>query len=254
MDTKKLIQEAEDMILIEDCDELKKQYVKWCSQVESALRNEGLQEEVRESKVKMHYTENEYSEAETRNSILKALQSTIGFLEKGSIGVSNKISKETANLLVEQILDHFHLYLQAMYRDPVHKSGTLCDRDLKAIEVGNEYDLQRMVYSVLRPLFPIVRQEVYSDNGCGGMRADLYLEDYNMAIEMKCTRQNMTEKKLIEELGADGFHYREDTIFFFVYDKAGIVKNPEALRRAFTREKVKDGKTVKLCILQPIKW
>ena len=60
----------------------------------------------------------------------------------------------------------------------------------------------------------------------------------------------MSEKKLIEELGADGFHYCADIIYFFVFDETGIIKNPEAFKEAFVRKPQKDGKTVKVFVLQ----
>ncbi len=104
------------------------------------------------------------------------------------------------------------MHYRAMYRQSVHKKGTLKAEVLNAVQIGNEYDLQRMLYSILLPIFPTLRQEVYSDNGYGGMRAEI--------------------------------------IYFFVYDKTGIIKNPEAFKQAFAREQEKDGKTVKMFILQ----
>ena len=82
------------------------------------------------------------------------------------------------------------------------------------------------------------------------MRADLYLDLYNLIIEIKCTRKSMSEKQLIEELGADAFHYCADIIYFLVFDETGIIKNSEAFKKAFEREPKKDGKAVKVFILQ----
>lgn len=86
------------------------------------------------------------------------------------------------------------------------------------------------------------------------MRADICLEAYDLIIETKCTRINMSEKKLAEELGADGFHYNADNVYFFVCDKAGIIKNPEAFKIAFERDLKKDGKTIKTFIMQTIEF
>ena len=146
------------------------------------------------------------------------------------------------------------MYYQAMYRDPVHKSGKLVQEILDNIKIDNEYDLQRMIYSILLPIFPTVRQEVNSDNGYGGMRADIYLKEYSLIIETKCTRESMTEKRLLEELGADSFHYKAKTLFIFVFDKKHIIKNPVAFEKAFKRDKEKDGKTVRLFIAQKTNW
>lgn len=84
------------------------------------------------------------------------------------------------------------------------------------------------------------------------MRADLYLQEQDVIIETKCTRGSMNEKKLTEELGADGFHYQANIIFFFVYDKNNIIKNPDAFKAAFAREQEKNGKTIKVILLQPM--
>ena len=140
-----------------------------------------------------------------------------------------------------------------MYRSSIHKSSSFTQDILESIQICNEYDLQRMLYSLLLPVFPTIRQEVDSDNGYKGMRFDIYLKEIHLVIETKCTRKNLSEKQLTEELGADIFHYRAKTIFILVFDKNCIIKNPEALKEAFKRDYENDGKTVKLFITQPIK-
>ena len=62
----------------------------------------------------------------------------------------------------------------------------------------------------------------------------------------------MTEKELIEQLGADGFHYSVKTLYMFVYDKEGIIKNVPAFENAFKRERRTDGKRVRAVVIQPI--
>ena len=200
----------------------------------------------------MQYTVNEFSKDETRKSIRNAAKDTVSYLEDMDIGLKTELSQDTGIILIEQILNNFYLYYRNMFRTPVHKTGTLSIENLHKIQIGNEYDLQRMLYSLLLPVFPLIRPEVDGDNGYVGMRADLYLKEYDLVIETKCTRENMSEKKLTEELGADGFHYQAENIFFFVYDKNNIIKNPETFKAAFSREKQKDGKNIKVVILQPV--
>lgn len=249
MGIESLILEGKELKTYSDGEKLQSEYRRWCSKVKIYMKEAEFTKEEQEAiSVKMHYTENEYSESDTLRSLRKSLDHTIEILEE-TVLVSEKAPKEHKDLLlIEKILGNFPMYYRAMYRETVHKRGTLREKDLSAILIGNEYDLQRMVYSILLPVFPTVRREVYSDSGYGGMRADIYLDLYNLIIEIKCTRETMTEKQLTEEMGADGFHYRTDTIYFFVYDKAGIVKNPEAFKMAFARERRKDGKTVKVII------
>lgn len=163
-----------------------------------------------------------------------------------------ELGREAALLLIEQILKHFYVYYKAMYQNPLHKKSTWKEEVLNSFSIGNEYDLQRMLYALLLPVFPRVRQEVNSDNGYTGMRADLYLEEFDALIELKVTRDSMSEKQLMEELGADAFHYSAACVFLFIYDKRMLIKNPEAFKNAFHREKEKSGKDIKVIIIQPI--
>ncbi len=205
-----------------------------------------------EIQIKMWYTENEFSKDDTRNSIIKAIKDTVVYLDEINT-ISEAVIYEAVGIrLIEQILNNFYLYYRSMFQNPLHKKATMSMDELKKIQIGNEYDLQRMLYALLVPIFPLIRQEAESDNGYGGMRADLYLEEYDLIIETKCTRASMTEKKLLEELGADGFHYKAKTVFFFVYDKKSIIKNPDVFKAAFVREQEKNGKNIKVIVLQPV--
>lgn len=246
-----IIMEGKELKEVSDKKELQSKYSLWCSKVRIYMKKAGFTEQEQEEvNVKMHYVENEYSENDAIISLKGSLSDTIQILEENAFILEDKTYKQRDLLLIEKIMDNFYLYYHAMYREPVHKRGTLVSETLEAIRIGNEYDLQRMLYSLLIPIFPTIRREVYSDNGYGGMRADLYLDSYNLIIELKCTRKNMSEKQLLEELGADGFHYCADHIYFLVFDETGIIKNPEAFKEAFVREPKKDGKAVKVFVLQ----
>ncbi len=246
-----IILEGKGLEEISGKKELQDKYDLWCANVRAYMKKASFTEQEQEKvNVKMHYIENEFSENDSIISLKKSLRDTIQFLGETPFIPENEAHKQGELLLIEKILNHFYMYYHAMYKAPVHKRGTLASETLNAIRIGNEYDLQRMLYSLFVPIFPTIRPEVYSDNGYGGMRADLYLDLYHLIIEIKCTRKNMSEKQLIEELGADGFLYRADIIYFFVWDATGVIKNPEALKEAFAREPKKDGKTVKVFIHQ----
>lgn len=246
-----MILEGKNLTGISERGKLQRKYDLWCSKVRISMEEAGFINSVQEEiKVKMHYAENEYSDMDTLKSLKKSLNSVIQALEEKSVFLKKGTDVQAELKLIERILSNFYMYYRAMYKESVHKKGTLKEEILNAVCIGNEYDLQRMLYSILLPIFPTVRQEVYSDNGYGGMRADIYLDIYNLVIETKCTRKSMNEKQLLEELGADAFHYNAEIIYFFVYDKIEIIKNPEAFKHAFTREQKKDGKTVKMFILQ----
>lgn len=252
MSEKQLIQKGCMLYEIRDIDRLTREYELWSEEVcDFFEKNRSSPKAPREIKTAMHFTKNEYSEADTRQSIVAALDRAIRLLRGSDVSFLDEIPRSAALGLIERILENFYLYYRAMYKNPVHKKGTLAQETVGSVKIGNEYDLQRMLYSLLLPLFPTARQETAMDSGYGGMRADIYLKEYDVIIETKRTRETMSEKKLLEELGADAFYYQADTIFFFVYDPQDIIKNPAAMEKFFEKEKDRHGKNVRLLILQP---
>lgn len=253
MKMKKLIEKGWEIKEIADHASLQQEYDNWCCEIKKYLKQEGFSEEIQqEMQIKMWYVTNEFSKEETRKSIMRAIKAVIECLEENDRAQDRKKVTDREIVLLEQILNNFYLYYRSMFQNPLHKKAALSMNDLKKIRIENEYDLQRMLYALLVPVFPMIRQEVESNNGYGGMRADLYLQEQDVIIETKCTRGSMNEKKLTEELGADGFHYQANIIFFFVYDKNNIIKNPDAFKAAFAREPEKNGKTIKVILLQPM--
>ena len=253
MKMKKLIEKGWEIKEIADRVSLQQEYDNWCCEIKKYLKQEGFSEEIQqEMQIKMWYVTNEFSKEETRKSIMRAIKAVIECLEENDRAQDRKKVTDREIVLLEQILNNFYLYYRSMFQNPLHKKAALSMNDLKKIRIENEYDLQRMLYALLVPVFPMIRQEVESNNGYSGMRADLYLQEQDVIIETKCTRGSMNEKKLTEELGADGFHYQANIIFFFVYDKNNIIKNPDAFKAAFAREQEKNGKTIKVILLQPM--
>lgn len=162
------------------------------------------------------------------------------------------IQRPTAVLIIRRILQNFHKHLEAMYREKVHGSGTFQQKDLDRIRIGNEYDVQRMLYSLIRPIFPEARMEVTEDTGYRAVRYDIFLDEYDLVIEVKCSRSKMRERDLLEELGADAFHYPSSHLFLFVYDKEKVIANVDVFRKAYLRDKSSFGKDVEAVVLQPI--
>lgn len=83
----------------------------------------------------MHYTENEYSEIDTLKSLKKSLYSVIQILEEELVFPKKDIDRQAELKLIEKILDNFYMYYRAMYRQPVHKKGTLKTEILNAVQI-----------------------------------------------------------------------------------------------------------------------
>lgn len=162
------------------------------------------------------------------------------------------IEQSVALEVVRRILNNFYKHLESMYQSPVHGNGTIKKEDLDLIKIGNEYDIQRILYALIRPIFPEARMEVNQDAGYRSIRSDIFLDEYNIAIEVKCTRTSMTIRNLTEELGADAFHYKSEYLFAFVYDKEKIILNIDAFKKAYKRDKKTFDKDVEAFVVQPI--
>ena len=126
--------------------------------------------------------------------------------------------------------------------------GGIQPAQLNAVRIKNEYDVQHLLYAYLKPLYPAARAEVSEDTGYEAVRPDIRLDD-DRVIEVKCSRSEMKEKKLIEEIEADMVHYRASHIYFFVYDKEKIIENPKIFKNTY-ENKIKE-KQVCIIIHQP---
>lgn len=111
--------------------------------------------------------------------------------------------------------------MKAMYLDKCHGKGNIQNSQLNCIQIGNEYDIQRILYSLIKPIFPHATTEVLDTTGCSTIRYDIDIDSCNTTIEVKCSRPNMTERTLNEEMGSDSFHYKRKNIIFLY-----TIKNP----------------------------
>lgn len=210
---------------------------------------------------KTHANINKLSISNTKDILAESVNRGIDFIESLKIGIktnkfnalnNNFLDKDSALIVIRRILQNFYKHIQVMYQEEIHGNGTIKKEALDAIQIGNEYDVQRILYSLIRPIFPTSRLEVSDDGGYKGIRYDVKIDEYNMVIEVKCTRKSMTEKNLTEELGADAFHYKADYIFFFIYDKENIIKNKDAFTKNYKRKKTDFGTDIEAIINQPI--
>lgn len=188
-----------------------------------------------------YYVVNEYSDKETRNNLDAARKRVIEYLEEIMAA-----SPADGHLLT--VLDNYYLFLESLLERPPHKRGGIQREQLSGLKIQNEYDVQHLLYAYLKPLYPLARAEVSEDTGYGTVRTDIFL-DSEQVIEVKCTRSNSKLKKLTEEIEADMVHYSAKHIYFFIYDKAKIIENPQLFRNTY-ENKIK-GKQVHIVIHQP---
>ena len=139
--------------------------------------------------------------------------------------------------------------MEAFFEKEPHGRAGIDKKTLRSIAIQNEYDVQHILYALLKPLFPEARTEVPEDTGFSMVRTDIWIKELSAVIEIKCSRDSMTVKKLTEEIAADMVHYQAGHIFFFLYDKNKIIDNPYALKTTY--QKMMDGKHIHIIIHQP---
>ena len=166
------------------------------------------------------------------------------------INYKSAIDEDTSILILKKILNNFYEHIKSMYLDPVHGKCTIKKDKLENIKIGNEYDVQRILFSLIKPIFPNAEIEVIEETNCSTVRYDIDIESCNTTIEVKCTRPSMSERTLNEEMGSDSFHYRRKHILFFVYDKESIISNIDNYKKEYNKKF--DDKFIDIVILQPI--
>ncbi len=77
------------------------------------------------------------------------------------------------------------------------------------------------------------------------------LLDSDCVIEVKCSRDSMRIKNLTEEIEADMVHYSASEIYFFIYDKEKIIKDPANFKKTY--ESIIKEKKIHIVIHQPKK-
>lgn len=207
----------------------------------------------------LSYTEwiiNKFSELESRRELILVIEKGLNYMNQLKLEFNHvekdQLDTEAAVMVIRRILCNFYKHLEVMYQEDVHGKGKITKEQLRAIRIGNEYDVQRILYSLIRPIFPQTRVEVVDDTGYKPIRYDIKIEEYNLVIEVKCTRSSMTERSLAEELGSDAFHYQADYLFFFIYDKEKIIKNVDAFMSSYRREKEQFGTYIEAIVNQPV--
>ena len=152
---------------------------------------------------------------EAKEELLKkyhnSIEKILAFLDKHE---ENCEAKKT----LEKLVGNFGLYLQTMFRITPEKKSTLQKSDLEKIVINNEYDVQHLMYAVIKALYPSARREVNQDIGYATARYDIVIEEIDTVVEIKCTRTDHSEKKLFRELGEDAFFYKCSKLIMYVYD------------------------------------
>lgn len=109
------------------------------------------------------------------------------------------------------------------------------------LDVQDEYDAQDLMHALLKLHFHDVRPEEYTPSYAGkSSRMDFLLKDHDIVVELKHTRNNLTDKdigrQLLDDIGRYQAHPNCKTIFCFVYNPEGMIVNPHGLEADLSKE------------------
>ena len=211
-------------------------------QLQDYMKRTGIgAESLLELEKRAFYYVNEYSRKDTCQNIEEAKKRVIEYIYE----IMAETDREDPLLMV---LENYYFFLENLLEREPDKRGGIQKSHLDAIRIKNEYDIQFLLYAYLKPLYPEARLEVNEDTGYSTVRTDIYIEP-DKIIEIKCSRESMKVKKLIEEIEADIIHYSASNIYFFIYDKEKIIENPASMK-SHLEKKIKE-KRIHIIIHQP---
>lgn len=152
------------------------------------------------------------------------------------------------NDVIYSILMNFDVFCRNLYITKVHEKCSVgVKQHLTGFCIENEYDLQKLMFAVLSAYFSDARTESVQDSGHHSVRKDIVIDSESAVIELKCTRNGMTERQLSEEIAADMIHYDSRNLYFYIYDRFGIIDNATSFRLTYENKDV-DNKTVRMII------
>jgi hypothetical protein len=128
---------------------------------------------------------------------------------------------------LQRVLSRFHVFANEMSAPP--RASHV------AWHITDEYDVQHALCGLLRAHFDNVKPEETTPSLAGSSsRIDFLLVNERLGIETKMMRSSLSEKQLGEALLLDLAHFPShsqcDSLVFFVYDPAYMIRNPACLR------------------------
>jgi DpnII restriction endonuclease len=138
--------------------------------------------------------------------------------------------------ILSKIFSNFHKMARQLRTRRKEKNVTR-----PTLEVKDEYDVQDLLHGILKLFFDDIRPEEWTPSYAGGaVRMDFLLKKEKIVIEVKKTRNSMTQKELGEQLIIDIIKYQIHPdckiLICFVYDPEGFIGNPKGIENDLSRK------------------
>lgn len=187
---------------------------------------------------------NRFSRPATQENFEFSKKEVLAYLKKEKCA-GQGISEKEAVKLVVMIMEHFHDYCKCLYKEKIHKKcNDSLKKNLPCLKIENEYDVQRLMYPVIRSIFTDARLEETEDSGHHMVRKDIVIDSQDIVVELKCSGEAVTERRISEEIVADIIHYGNRHILFYIYDKASVIKNTVNFQRSYESKQIENKQIV----------
>ena len=155
---------------------------------------------------------------------VKIVENVKDYVEKDYIPL-NQEEKVDIDSILNTIFSRFHKIARQLRNRYDHRN---------TLEIEDEYDVQDLLHALLHLHFNDIRAEEWTPSYAGkSARVDFLLKNEKVVIEVKKTRQGLTDKELGDQLIIDVDRYRAhpdcDRLICFVYDPEGRIGNPYGL-------------------------
>jgi hypothetical protein len=146
-----------------------------------------------------------------------------------------KKQNNNKNLILKNIFSKFDFFAKQLLNRYDNRS---------TIQITDEYDVQDLLYAILRLHFNDIRKEEYMPSRAGSnSRCDFLLSDEEILIETKMIGKNLSEKKLSEQLIIDKERYKSHPkckyVYCFVYDPSLMLENPNGIENDLNEKSAK---------------
>ncbi|UJR53284.1 hypothetical protein [Dickeya zeae] len=152
---------------------------------------------------------------------------------------------------VEVLLERLVKGLQRAMHPLTHRR-----KGSQTLTFNNEYDVQDLLHSLLRPWIQDIRPEEFTPSYAGSStRMDFLLPVHKLVLETKIVRDRSHAKKIGDELIIDIEHYRRHSdcknLWCVIYDPNQYITNSQGLKKDLEGERSsKDGEvTVKVYVI-----
>lgn len=160
-----------------------------------------------------------------QQALYATYQTQMGILKAFSKLKPSSPNDIDADFLLSHIFNNFCRFFHQLKRK--RHNGRECF-------ISDEYDVQDLLHAVLKLHFDDVRPEVWIPQYAGSSnRMDFFINDCQIAIEVKQSKNNHVEKQIGDELLIDIANYSEypncRSLYCFVYDPDYCISNPKGL-------------------------